>query len=350
MPDAPDKSDNMTAEDLIRLKHSLGKSITWGKSGLNALEVEELTKLGLSTCGGYMRIRTRIFILVLLLMVLTIPLSAQYTVVSAGVLARTMMIRYQNETATVFTVDIDNREYWITAKHLFTKAKHAPYGSFTQKVVIVDILPEMRQEHETATGWISGAFKVLDPGQDIDILILASNKPVIDTAGPQHLIQTSGGPGPTFGADCEFVGFPYGSAWQAMWETGEMLRLPFIKHCTVSGRFSEPQSIYVLDGINNHGFSGGPVVFGSTDNQYIFAVISGYQPEPVEVVPVEENKSTPKSVQPQKPKAQPKTDQHPKEKVDVNSGFIFAYDFKYVIDAVRRNPFGPLRPVPSPKQ
>lgn len=44
----------ISLSDLIRLKHQLGKSITWGKSDLNALEIEKLTEL---TREDYARIR-----------------------------------------------------------------------------------------------------------------------------------------------------------------------------------------------------------------------------------------------------------------------------------------------------
>ena len=44
----------ISPSDLIRLKHQLGKSITWGKSDLNALEIEKLTEL---TREDYARIR-----------------------------------------------------------------------------------------------------------------------------------------------------------------------------------------------------------------------------------------------------------------------------------------------------
>jgi len=35
----------VTVEEAIRIKHRLGEEITWGNSGLNALHVEELTKI-----------------------------------------------------------------------------------------------------------------------------------------------------------------------------------------------------------------------------------------------------------------------------------------------------------------
>jgi hypothetical protein len=44
----------ISPSDLIRLKHQVGKSITWGKSDLNALEIEKLTKL---TREDYARVR-----------------------------------------------------------------------------------------------------------------------------------------------------------------------------------------------------------------------------------------------------------------------------------------------------
>jgi len=44
----------ISVPDAIRLKHSLNQSITWGNSNLNALQIEEFTKL---TAEDYARIR-----------------------------------------------------------------------------------------------------------------------------------------------------------------------------------------------------------------------------------------------------------------------------------------------------
>ena len=55
MPDeALPENDSMSVQDAIRLKHSLGQSTTWGTSNLNALQVEDLTKL---TAEDYARVR-----------------------------------------------------------------------------------------------------------------------------------------------------------------------------------------------------------------------------------------------------------------------------------------------------
>jgi hypothetical protein len=47
MPDeqASNKGPSISIPEAIRLKHELGKSITWGNSNLNALEVEQLSRL-----------------------------------------------------------------------------------------------------------------------------------------------------------------------------------------------------------------------------------------------------------------------------------------------------------------
>jgi hypothetical protein len=56
MSDETKDPSTMTAAEAYRLKHQLGQSITWGNSGLNALQVQELTKL---TAQDFARIRNQ---------------------------------------------------------------------------------------------------------------------------------------------------------------------------------------------------------------------------------------------------------------------------------------------------
>jgi hypothetical protein len=123
--------------------------------------------------------------------------------------------------------------------------------------------------------------------------------------------------------------------------------MPFVKHCTVSAFSSgaaDAKKVWVLDGINNEGFSGGPVVFGTGTQQKLLAVISGFHTEPVEVVRLATSKSGPKNNHHDVPSDQPvDTPSRNREKVDVNSGFILAFDISYAIDAIKKNPIGPLR-------
>ena len=233
---------------------------------------------------------------------------------------------------TIFSIDVDEREYWITAKHIITGAKHPPYGTVEAKTVVLQILPQI----DASKDWIPVTFTVIDPGRDVDIVALVPEQSLLGKIPIQSAKVASAEV--TFGGECEFVGFPFGSAWTAKFEKGEMLRMPFIKHCTISGQITSPQRIWVLDGINNVGFSGGPVVFQTGPAQQIVAVISGFMTEPIEVKPLSE--ITP----PQRGATNnPSDEAHPKEAALANTGFFFAYDMTCAIDAIKKNPIGPKR-------
>ncbi len=248
-----------------------------------------------------------------------------------NILTRTLMIESSHGRGSVFSIDVDEREYWITAKHVLTGAEHPPYGSITNKSVAVRILNPGAQGEE----WLPVNFSVIDVGQGVDIVVLAAPQPILDKPVPS-LTTTSAGV--MMGADCEFLGYPFGGGWRATWDNGHSYWMPFTKHCTVSTlTFGEPK-IYVLDGINNKGFSGGPVVYHTGGDQKIIAVVSGYILEPAEIIssiqdkPVVLGKTSKKDAKPAG-----------KGAVQMNSGFIIAYAISPAIEAIHRNPIGPLR-------
>ena len=246
------------------------------------------------------------------------------------------MVKSRFEQGTIFSIDVDQREYWITAKHILTGAQHPPFGSVADKTVTLQILdPDASQEK-----WLPETFSVIDPGKDIDIVVLSSSKPILTNPLPSVVAESSGAP---FGGDCEFLGYPgrIGGAWRTkITGSEETFWMPFIKHCTISGMFVEPLNFWVLDGINNGGFSGGPVVFLTGPSQKIMAVVSGYQTEPADVIPTAPEESTSSN----KANSSVKPVEHAKEIANVNSGFIIAFDIRYAIDAIKKNPIGPLRP------
>jgi hypothetical protein len=57
-------------------------------------------------------------------------------------------------------------------------------------------------------------------------------------------------------------------------KAGGSFWLPFIKRCGISGMDVDSR-MFILDGINNGGFSGGPVIVGTGNDLKIVAVISG---------------------------------------------------------------------------
>jgi hypothetical protein len=261
-----------------------------------------------------------IFVLSILQATATMAQSARATHDS---LLRVRMVKSQFGTGTIFSIEVDQREYWITAKHVLTGAEQAPFGTVTEKVTLSLLDPTSAQ-----VNWVPENFSVIDPGVGIDIVALAPGVPLQDNTVPSPPADSTGVP---FGGECEFLGFPFGNAWPAMFLNGTAYRMPFMKRCTISGRYIAPQNIWVLDGINNLGFSGGPVVFGTGPAQQTMAVISGYQTEPAAVVPV-----------PKQPGHSSKPKKRPKEMVNVNSGFIIAYDISYAVEAIKKNPIGPL--------
>jgi hypothetical protein len=274
--------------------------------------------------------------------------SAQAT---SGALFRTFMIETNFGRGTTFSIDVDNREYWITAKHMFTGIKTGPAGAFTTKRVQANILSQVGDGDEGHDlHWNTVAFTVIDPGKDIDILVLVPDQLLLPYRRDFNL--TAGADGVGFGGDCEFLGFPYGGGWKVQWTdpktpgTNTWMWWPYVKHCTVSARLDEKGlGIWVLDGINNEGFSGGPVLYGTGANQKVFAVISGFHQEPLEVLPAPSPDKSQTSSIPPSPKLQGKKPKPPEKGiVNVNSGFIIAFDIGPAIKAIQGNPTGPFRP------
>jgi hypothetical protein len=235
----------------------------------------------------------------------------------------------------MFSIDIDQREYWITAKHVLTGAKHPPYGSVADKSVTLLILnPD--PEGKTFT---SIEFSVIDPGKDIDIVVLAAPTPLMSTPGTVAPPFEDTGTTWTLGGDCEFLGYPsaVGGAWRAD-IAGHRRWMPFIKHCTISAGTSDDVKTLFLDGINNEGFSGGPVIWQTGPQQKILGVISGFYPDAADVVELIQAKGANGLAIP--PTEQPK---QPPEVAKVNSGFFIAITISYAVDAIRKRPIGPLR-------
>ena len=97
-----------------------------------------------------------------LLLVQTAIAIAQPT---TNILTRVSMVESASGRGTVFSLDVDKREYWITAKHVLTGAEHPPYGSIKNKSERLKLLQGQQ--------WLTIDFAVLDPGEDIDIVVLA---------------------------------------------------------------------------------------------------------------------------------------------------------------------------------
>jgi hypothetical protein len=271
-------------------------------------------------------------------------LYGQSAQVTNNALFRTFMIETTVGRGTTFSIDVDNREYWITAKHVFTGKRTGPAGEFKTKTVQANVLSGLGNGDEGHDqSWKTVQFQAIDPGKDIDILILVPDHLLLPYDRDFNLRTDS--PNIGFGGDCEFLGFPYGGGWKIRRSSSnEWVWLPYTKHCTVSARVEEGGlGIWVLDGINNEGFSGGPVLSQTGPSQRVFAVISGFHQEPLEVMPEPAPGQTQASSVPPPPEL-PGQQSSQRQVVEANSGFILAFDIQPAIKAIQANPIGPLRP------
>ena len=220
--------------------------------------------------------------------------------VTANILQRTFQFSFGESQGTCFTVDCVNRQYIVTSRHLVKP--------ITDSATI-------RIKHEKV--WKECQVNLVGHCEGtIDISVLTAGFQL----SPLHPLPTNAG-GITLGQDVYFLGFPYGLAS----EIGELNRdfpLPLVKKAILSAMDANTEP-FLLDGHNNPGFSGGPIVFfprGEPGNQLSVAgVISAYRfnMEPVYF----DGKPTPLEFR-------------------YNTGIILAYGIKHAVDLIHQNPIG----------
>ena len=224
--------------------------------------------------------------------------------ITANILQRTFHLCFDKYQGTCFTIDCDNRQYIVTARHIVE--------SITDSATI-------QIKHEKK--WKDCPVNLVGHGEgEIDISVLAAP---IQISHAHCLPPTTDGL--TFGQDVYFLGFPVlDPSYDWVSEIGELndnYPMPLIKKAIIS--YAEPDtSRFLLDGHNNHGFSGGPVVFSEVGTPYaqlsVAAVVSAYLYTQEEVYL--ENDS-------------------PRE-LTYNSGIMEAHGIKHAIDLISQNPIG----------
>jgi S1-C subfamily serine protease len=175
--------------------------------------------------------------------------------ITSNVIHRVFRIKVGAAEATAFTIDVDDREYLVTAKHVAESVKS-------------------EQDIELFANGRWATYRVEPVGHaagDMDISVLAAR--VRLTPGKFPMPATSNGL--VYGQDLYFLGFPYGFLGRYLFGPSGY-PLPFVKRATVS---LLDGSFFFLDGHNNPGFSGGPVVFRTLGEQEfkVAAVVSGYR-------------------------------------------------------------------------
>jgi len=175
--------------------------------------------------------------------------------ITANFIHRVFRIKISGTEGTAFTIDVDNREYLVTARHVAESVT-------TDQEIQLFANGEWESLHAELVGHASG---------DVDISVLAARVQLTPTNLPMRATSK----GVIYGQDVYFLGFPYGYLGRYLFGPSGY-PLPFVKRATVS-LFDGSQ--YLLDGHNNSGFSGGPVVFRKPGEQElnVAAVVSGYR-------------------------------------------------------------------------
>lgn len=182
--------------------------------------------------------------------------------VQTEVIKRVFRIRFAGSAATAFTLEQDNVQFLITAKHVFEDAKWPDTATIellidgTYKSFLVDIK--------------------YPKDSRIDIAVLKTNPYQVLTPFMGNSFSTAG---LIFGQDVYFLGYPYNYDSLLVSFPGSNSPAPFVKKACLSGILAPSPSVMFLDGHNNPGFSGGPVCFKKAGDKLftIAGVISGYR-------------------------------------------------------------------------
>jgi hypothetical protein len=207
---------------------------------------------------------------------------------------RTFKITAGNQSATCFVISRHDRQWVITAKHFIDGALPPSGGAMTLHRHQGDVNEQVQPQRVPMT----------EPGADIAVFALGDTK-LVD----ESLTLVPSAHGLVLSQQVFFLGYPLpdrvplGSS------------LPFVKQGIASQRATvNGVHIWWIDGMNNPGFSGGPVVFndhgGMGATWHVLGVVSGYITDEVAVAGVLPGR------------------------VATNSGIIIVYDIKHATDAI----------------
>ena len=165
---------------------------------------------------------------------------------------RTFHLRHGQVTGSCFTFSIKEKVYLVTAKHIATSSEQTGF---------------LFIEHETK--WMKVQADLIGHGEgneDVSVYGLKKNlnsNSILEISLENTLLSE----------DVYFLGFPFNMKTSHPINNG--FPVPFVNKAIVSALDPRTNILY-LDGRNNIGFSGGPIVRASKPNQVI-GVIYAYK-------------------------------------------------------------------------
>jgi S1-C subfamily serine protease len=237
--------------------------------------------------------------LVLIVFVIFMSLASRTTaqdLVPGEMLSRTIFIKAGNEAGTAFSIDYEGKMYLVTARH---------------------VVSDLPRENATIQIWQQEQWKdyhtvktIFPSSNDVDIAVFETSekveKPYAVTVGEES--------GAYMGQQVFFLGYPFGIA--SRFQNSNVA--PFIKRGTLSAIDAKnPDAVVIyVDGFNNPGFSGGPILYWDLDKHifHILGVIQGYKEDSAKVLI---------------------NGQHVNTQLLVNTGILVGYDIKHALKAIK---------------
>lgn len=241
----------------------------------------------------------KLALIAIVLFLSTASTSLAQDAVPGEILSRTIFIEAGNEAGTAFAVDYKGKLYLVTARHVIA-------GIPTSNATIQIWQDERWKDYKTV--------KTLFPASsNVDIAAFETDEKV---PAPYQIQPLADSGGATMGQQVWFLGYPFGIS--SHFANGK--RAPFMKRGTLSAiDATDPDAIVIyLDGFNNPGFSGGPVVFWdfSSRTYKILAVVQGYREDSAKVLVNGQHVDTP---------------------LLVNTGIVTAYSITHIMKAIEES-------------
>lgn len=242
-----------------------------------------------------MRLRRSVNLLLAVLLLFVCQSVPAQDAVPLEILQRTFFIKVGNEAGTAFAIDHEGKIFLVTARHVV--------GSLPEEGAVIQIMRSNKWEDYKTVRTLFPAMK------DVDIAVLETPEKVTKEFEIKPAAENQG---PTMGQQLWFLGFPWGL--ESHFKNGE---LAFIKKGTMSAvDATDPDAIVLyIDGFNNPGFSGGPIVYWdfAAHVYRICGVVKGYKQDSAKAmvngVQVDTN-------------------------ILVNSGILVGYSIKHALQAI----------------
>jgi hypothetical protein len=192
--------------------------------------------------------------------------------ITVNVFSRVFFIKTPSNLGTAFTIEVDSRQYLVTARHV-VEGLCAPV--------------EIQVSHDNQWKSLRVERLWIHAAKDIDVAVLPMPLQLSRTLPCPPTIE-----GLVWGQETFFLGYPFGLTGERTEHNGGF-PIAFVRGATFSAglRDSEGLMLLMLDGHCNEGFSGGPIVFRprgsqrSNDQLAIAGVVAGFEsvPSPVQI-------------------------------------------------------------------